>query len=236
MLLDGGEEVLRGLFREDDGLAAEGTDLGPADVEDVAEVLHVRQGEVAGRAGEGVAQASSVNEQRKAMLMGNCLKFSEFGTGIDGSVFRGQGDVHETRPHHVVLVRICGGGGEEGFQFAGVHLSVMLGESQYLVPSVLDGARLMDSDMAGLHGDGALIVREHRGDDGGVGLGAAHQEMDFALRAVASFKNLPFRALGVRIVSVAVQLLEVGLGEPLEYLRMGPFLVIASEKNHNSLC
>ena len=36
VLLDGGEEVLRGLFCEDDGLSAEGADLGSADVEDVA--------------------------------------------------------------------------------------------------------------------------------------------------------------------------------------------------------
>ena len=236
VLLDGGEEVLRGLFREDDGLAAEGTDLGSADVEDIAQTGQIRQGEVAGGTGEGVAQPGAVDEQGQAVLMGNRLKFSEFGTGIDGSVFRGQGDVHETRPYHVVLVWIRGGGSQEGFQFAWSHLSVMLGEGQYLVPGVLDRARFMDGDMAGLHGDGALIVREHRGDDGGVGLGAAHQEMDFALRAVASFKNLPFRALGVRIVSVAVQLFEVGFGEPLEYLRMGSFRVIASEKNHNSLC
>ena len=168
--------------------------------------------------------------------MGNRLKFSEFCAGVDGAVFRRQGDVHEARPHHVVLVRIRGGGGEEGFQFAGIHLSVMLGEGQYLVPSVLDGARLMDSDMAGLHGDGALIVREHRGDDGGVGLGAAYEEIDLALRAVACLQDLPFRALGIRIVAITVQLFEVGFGEPLEYLRMGSFRVIASEKYHNSLC
>ena len=129
----------------------------------------------------------------------------------------------------MVLVRIRGGGGEEGFQFARVHLSVMLGEGQDLVPGVLDRARLMDGDMARLHGDGALVVREHRGNDGRIGLGAAHEEMDLALRAVASLEDLPLRALGVRIVAVAVQLFEVGLGEPLENLRMGPFRVIASE-------
>ena len=42
MLLDGGEEVLRGFLREDDGFAAEGADLGSADVEDVAQAGEVR--------------------------------------------------------------------------------------------------------------------------------------------------------------------------------------------------
>ncbi len=88
VLLDGGEEVLRRFLREDDGLAAEGADLGPADVEDVAEAGQVRQGEVAGGAGEGVAQAGAVDEQRQAVLMGNRLEFSEFGAGVDGAVFR----------------------------------------------------------------------------------------------------------------------------------------------------
>ena len=93
VLLDGGEEVLRRLRREDDGFAAQGADLGAADVEDVAEVLQVRQGVVAGGAREGVAQAGAVDEQRQPVLMGNRLQFSEFRAAVDGSVLGGQGDV-----------------------------------------------------------------------------------------------------------------------------------------------
>ena len=220
---------IRSLFRKDDSLAAEGADLGSANIEDVTQGGKVRQGEVAGGTGEGVTQAGAVDEQRQAVFMGNRLEFSEFCTGVNSTVFRGQGDVHETRPYHVVLVRVRGGGGEEGFQFVRVHLSVMLGEGQYLMPGVLHGACLMDSDMPGLHGDGAFVVSEHCGDDGGVGLGAAHQEMNLTLRAVTCLQDLPLRALGVRIVAVTVQLFEVGLSEPLENLRMGPFRVIAPE-------
>ena len=70
----------------------------------------------------------------------------------------------------MVLVRVRGGGGEESFQFARVHLAQMLGERQDLMSGILHGAGFMDGDMPGLHGDGAFIVREHRGDDRGVGL------------------------------------------------------------------
>ena len=218
-----------------DGFAAEGADLGAADVEDVAQAGKIRQGEVAGGAGEGVAEAGAVDEERQSVLMGNGLQFSEFRAGVDRPVFRRQGNVYEAGPDHVVLVRVCDGGGKEGFQFARVHFSVMLGKRQDLMPGVLDGAGLMDGDVARLYGNGTFIVRKQGGDDGGVGLGAAHEEMDFAIGAGAGLENLPLGALGVRVAAVAVQLFEVGLDEPLENLRMGPFRVIASEKNHDSL-
>ena len=73
VLLDGGKEVFRSLLCEDDGLSAEGADLGPADVKDVAQAGEVRQCKVAGGAGEGVAEPGSVDEQRQAMLMCNRL-------------------------------------------------------------------------------------------------------------------------------------------------------------------
>ena len=104
----------------------------------------------------------------------------------------------------MVLVRIRGGGGEEGFQLVRVHLSVMLGEGQHLMPGVLHGACLMDIDMGRLDGDRAFVVRQHGSNDGRIGLGAAHQEMDLTLRAVTSLQDLPLRALGVRIVAVTV--------------------------------
>ena len=235
MLLDGGEEMLRGLFRDDDGFAAEGADLGSADVEDVAQAGEVRQGKVAGGAGQGVAQAGAVDEQGQSILVRNFLQASQFSARVDGSVLRGQGDVHQARPNHVVLVRIRVAGGEKGLQLADIHLPVMLGEGQYLMSGVLDGTRLMDGDMAGLHRDGALIVCEHGGDDGGVGLRTAHEEVHLALRAVAGLQDFPLSALGIRVVAVAVQLLEIGLDEPLENLGVRTLGIIASEKEHNSL-
>ena len=78
MLLDGGEEVFRGFLREDDGFAAEGADLGSADVEDVAQAGEVRQGEVAGGAGQGVAQAGTIDEQGQSVLVRNRLQASQF--------------------------------------------------------------------------------------------------------------------------------------------------------------
>ena len=229
VLLDGGEKVLRRTPGEDYGLSAQGADFGAADVEDVAEILQVRQGVVAFRACEGVAQAGAVYEQRQAVLMGNRLEFSEFRAAVDGPVFGGQGDVDEAGPDHVVLVHVRVAGGEEGFQFAGVHLAQMLGESHDLVAGVLHGAGFMDVDVRGLYGDGAFIVAKQRGDYGGVGLRAAYEEIDLAAGAGTGFQDLPPGALGVRVAAVAVQLFEVGLSEALQDFRVSALGVIASE-------
>ena len=72
------EEVFRGSLRENDGFPAEGSDLGSADIEDIAEVFQVREGIVAGRTGQGIAQTGPVDEERQLVLMRNRLDFSEF--------------------------------------------------------------------------------------------------------------------------------------------------------------
>ena len=60
----GGEEV-RGCISagEDDGFAAEGPDLGSADVEYIAEAGDIRQGHISRRARQAISEAGSVDEE-----------------------------------------------------------------------------------------------------------------------------------------------------------------------------
>ena len=88
---------------------------------------------------------------------------------------------------------------------------------------------LMDTDMAGLDGDSAFIIPEHRRDDRGIGLGAAHEEIDLAFGAVAGLQDLFLRPPGIGIAAVAVQLFEIGLRKGPQDLGMGAFRVVASE-------
>ena len=136
----------------------------------------------------------------------------------------------------MVLVHVRVAGGEEGFQFAGVHLPEVLGECQYFVSRILHGTGLVNADMAGFYGHGTLVVMQHGRNDRRIGLGAADQEVDLAVRAGACLQDLPLGAFCVRVAPVAVQLLEIGFREPLQDFRMGPFRIVASEKDHNYLC
>ena len=87
----------------------------------------------------------------------------------------------------------------------------------------------MDSDMAGPDGDSAFIIAEHRRDDRGIGLGATHEEIDLAFRAVAGLQDLLLGPPGIGIVAVAVQLFEIGFRKGPQDFGMGAFGIVTSE-------
>ena len=88
VLLDGGEEVRRCISAgEDDGFAAEGPDLGSADVENIAEAGDIRQGHICRRAGQAISEAGSVDEERQAVFFADSPDSFQFGAGVDSAVF-----------------------------------------------------------------------------------------------------------------------------------------------------
>ena len=105
----------------------------------------------------------------------------------------------------------------------------MLGNREHLVAGIFHGAGLMDTDMTGPDRDGTFVIPEHRRDDRGIGLGAAHEEIDLAFGAVAGLQDLFLRPPGIGIAAVAVQLFEIGLRKGPQDLGMGAFRVVASE-------
>ena len=88
MLLDHGEEVLRGFpGREDDSFAAEGPDLGASDREHVAEAGEFLQCDVAFRAHETVSQARAVDEQRQPVFAADRMDLLQLGLRVESPVF-----------------------------------------------------------------------------------------------------------------------------------------------------
>lgn len=84
-----------------------------------------------------------------------------------------------------------------------------------LVPAVLNRPCIVDADMSCLSGSHALVRLQHGVDDNLVGLGAARQEKDFRLLAIANLPDFFFRALAVFVVAVAGKRLPVRLGKTL---------------------
>ena len=96
--------MLRGLSgRENHGLTAKGPYLGAAYGEHIAKPGQVLQGNVAGGAHKAIAQARSVHKQRQAVLPANGIDGREFGLGIQRAVFRGEGNIHHSGKHHMVV-------------------------------------------------------------------------------------------------------------------------------------
>ena len=232
MLLDGREEAFRGAGREDHGLAAKGTDLGPADVEYVAEILHVRQREINRRARQGVSEAGAVDIEQQAVAVRHVADGGHLGAGIDGPELGRQGDVNQPREDHVVAGFVALEGAKIGFQLRRIHLSVVGREGQDLVAGVFHRAGFMDADMAGLDGDGAFGAMEERRNDGGVGLRPADKEEHLPVRTTACVENLAPGALGIGVEAVTFGLFEVGFGEAAQDLRVRALGIVTFERNH----
>ena len=104
MLLDHGKEVLRGFSgRENHGLTAEGTHLGTANGENVAELGQVLDGNIAGGAHEAIAQTGTVYKQRQMILFTDCVDGRKLSLGIERTIFRREGNVHHAGEDHVVV-------------------------------------------------------------------------------------------------------------------------------------
>ena len=99
----------------------------------------------------------------------------------------------------------------------------------------LNGAGLVDVDVAVLGAQHALIGFQQSCDDGGIGLGAAHEKV---YRRVGTAHGVPderARPVTVGVKAVAAGLLIVGFGQSGEHLGMGALRII-TEKKIQSKC
>ena len=116
----------------------------------------------------------------------------------------------------------------------GGDLAVGGGQSDDLVAGGLDGSCLMAVDVSADGGQDALPRTQNGGDDRGVGLGAAHQEVDIRLRCLAhGLYPLPCR-LAVFVLAVAHSLDHIRLVELLHHIGMGTLQIVAVEIDHGS--
>ena len=176
-LFDLGEEMLgRVVARKDDRFAAQGSHLGPADIEYIGKGGYVRERQVASFRRQAVGEPGSVKIERNIVAVAHFVNRFEFLSGIEGPVFGGEGKVHHAREDHVFVVGIVEEGFQQSFNFAGEHFPVVAGNGQNLVAGMLDGPGFMDGNVARLCGDNTLPALQEAADDGLVGLGAACQE------------------------------------------------------------
>ena len=108
-------------------------------------------------------------------------------------------------------------------------LPLGIGQGQDLVARGFDGPGLVDVDMAGSGRQHPLIGPEGRGDDGLVGLGPAHQELDVGVLPADGRPDQGPGPVAVGVLPVTGILLQVGGSEVSHDLGAGPLVVIAGE-------
>ena len=97
---------------------------------------------------------------------------------------------------------------------------------------IFHGAGLMYGDVPGLGGHDALIVPEHGGDDGGVGLGAAGKQVHIGPGAGTGFADTGTGSSGITVFAVPGLLVQVRALKGLQDGRMGTLGVVAGKGNH----
>ena len=134
----------------------------------------VGNGNVAGRRGQAVAQACSVDKERYVVALAGGIYVGKLLLAVDGAYLGREREIHHARLHHVlwaVLVNVV----ENGLlNLLCGDYSLMVRQSQYLVPSVLNGSSFMHIDVPSVGADNTLIRAQQRSDDSGIGLSATH--------------------------------------------------------------
>ena len=93
-------------------------------------------------------------------------------------------------------------------------------------------AGLVDVDVSGVGGDGALVTAQHRVDEGDVGGGTAYHKVNGSVGGGAFFPD-QVRSLGaVRVHTVTGGLFQVGVQQLLQDGGVCPFGVVAVKTNH----
>ena len=233
MLLDDIAEALFERRVEDDQrLAHDGAALGAADIEHIAQVGKLRQGDVRLGAHQAVAHARAVDVQRDAALAAGVAQVGQFGLGVQAADLGREGDVNHARLDSVLAHGVGGVRAAVLSDLVTGNLAVHAGNRQHLVAGGLNRAGLVAGDVSVVRRQHALVRLENRRDGDKVGLGAAYQKMHVGVLPAAGAANLCPRAVAVVVGAVAGQLLHVGLHHSFQNLRVSALQIIAVKVNH----
>ena len=235
MLLNARNGMSRSMHAaEHHGLAAQSTALGAADVEHVAQLRQLGQGDVAFVGRQRIGQAGTIHKQRNLALLAHRMNRRELGLGVQRAVFGRQTHVHGTREHRVLVALVLVKHLDVVFEIIGVHLALVTGDGEHLVAAKLDGACLMASNVAGLGGNDALVRSEQHIDHRRVGLRAAHQQEHIRVRRLAGLADKLLGTLGVRVGTVAGLRLHIGIDERLQHRRVCAVGIVVVEREHGN--
>ena len=221
MLLDEITEVLlQSAIGNDHRLSEKRTDLGTANIEHIAEPGQIRQGNVVALSRQAIAQPGPVHKQVQPQLPANAADGLQLIQGIQGAQLRRGGKIDQLRLNRMLEALVRPVGQNQVLDLQGGDFAVLPGNCQNLVAGGLDGAGLVAVDMGGIRTDGTLMGPQRSGNHRQVGLGAPHQEMDRQRIVLADGPYFRRGSGAVAIRAVTAGLLQIGLGQSLQDLRM----------------
>ncbi|KXT83465.1 hypothetical protein STRDD11_01492 [Streptococcus sp. DD11] len=221
MLLDNtgkmGNEIR---IRQDNGFAKHGSALGASDIKSCAELSQVSQTDIICGSSQSIGQSGPVHIERDAVAAADLGDDLQLGFRIESAQFGRLGKVDHARHDHVFVVAVVPVVCQRLFNLLGSQFAVLAGDFQDLMAAKLNGPGFMDTDMAALGGDDALVGAEQRCDDDLIGLGAPDQKPNLRLRTLAGFPDSSFGRGGELIAAVAAGLHHIGFCQFFHNARM----------------
>lgn len=232
-LLDAITEIYtESLVGDDHGLAKEGALLGASDIKDICQTGNVGKGDVAGATSETIAQTGTIDEERHGTAVADLADGSKLSQRIDGAQLGGEREIDEPRLYHVFVVGI-GVMSVDGIgNLPGRYLAIHGRQGKHLMAAMLDGSRLVDVDVSRLGTQHALIGAEHRGDDGGIGLRATHQEVYLGIGSIAHLAHQLTGLFTPGIFAITAGLFPIGFNQTPENEGMAALVVVILKLNH----
>ena len=191
------------IFCKNNSFSAQSAGFGTADVKNIAQISNIRKRQFIFRAGETGNETGAVHIERKLKPAAYLRKFFQFILCVKSSVFSRMRNIYHSRKNHVLMAVISQKSLHIVFQFPGAELSVMLGQGENLVACKFNGAGFVNTYMACLSSNHALIVFKHRVDYSLVCLSSSHQKINFGFRAAAEIPDFIFGKICVAVRAIA---------------------------------
>ena len=206
--------------------------LCATDIKCVAGAGDERQGHIRIPGCQAIAHAGAVQVQKQAVFPADFMETLKFAGRVQGTVFRGMGQINHPRANHMVPVFIL----KEGLQIPGgifrIQLSPGMGQGQYLVAARLDGPGLVGVDMAAVGAQHALPGLQQAFDYHRVGLGSPRQKMNGRLPCATEPADLLFGPAAVFVAAVTGHFFQIGPDQRFQHGRMRAFQIITFKMKH----
>ena len=166
------------------------------------------------------------------VVVADCPDVLQLGAGVEGALLSRLGEVDHAGLDDMLMGGVPPVGLTVLTNLMGGDFPLLGGQGKHLVAAGLDGSRLVDVDVPRLGTQRSLVGAQDGGNHRGVGLSAPHQKLHRRLRGLAGLADQVPGMVTVGVHAVARRLLQIGLGQDLQNLRVGPLPVVAFKSNH----
>jgi len=220
------------VVENDDRFTEEGTDLGTADIEDIAELCEFFDCQVVMAGSQTIAESCAVDKQRNVVFLTYGIEIRQFFLRIKRAAFRREGDIDNAGLDDMLMGSVIVMIDDILIDLGGADLAAAVGQIQAFMTGSFQSACFMDIDMTAVSAYSSLVMFQDGSNHGHIGLGAADHEMDIGIRTADPLSDQVPGILAMRVFHVADRLFLVGSVQSRKNLRDAAFSIVTVKTYH----